>query len=325
MTMIDAHIHLTAGHRECDSLLERLDVGVLNVCVPHDSEGRWRVEADQYRRLRAASPRRFAWCTAFDLPRFGDPHYAESAIEGLRSDIAGGAVACKIWKNVGMEVRRPDGAFLMVDDPVFDPILAFLEKQGLTLLAHIGEPLACWQPLDPASPHYGYYSAHPEWHMHGRTGFPSHEAIIAARDRLVERHPRLRIVGAHLGSLEHDVAEVARRLDRYPNFAVDTSARVRDLAHQKPDAVRTFFERYPDRVLFGTDQVYRTDLSQVDAAARRDLLGKIEARYAMERAYYEGRGKVRLFDREVEGLALPERVLRGFYAENARRWYPGIL
>ncbi len=324
MTTIDAHIHLAAGHPECDGLLERLDVKVLNVCVPRDSEGKWREEAERYRSLNASSPERFAWCTGFDLPRFGDPHYAERAIQGLRSDIDAGAVACKIWKNVGMEVRRPDGAFLMVDDPLFEPILAFLEKEGLTLLLHIGEPLACWQPLDPASPHYGYYSAHPEWHMHGRAGFPPHQALIDARDRVVERHRRLRVVGAHLGSLEHDVAEVARRFERYPNFAVDTSARVRDLAHQEPAKVRAFFDRFPDRVLFGTDQVYRTDLSQVDAAERSETLRKIEARYAMERAFYEGRGAVTLFHRQVEGLGLSEALLRRFCAENARRWYTGL-
>ena len=322
--MIDAHIHFNAGHPECSALLERLEVKALNVCVPHDSNGGWRDQASRYQGLHASAPRLFAWCTAFDLPRFDDPHYADRAIEGLKGDIAAGAVACKIWKNVGMEVRRPDGSFVMVDDPIFEPILRFLEGQEITLLLHIGEPLACWQPLDPANPHYGYYSAHPEWHMHGRSDFPSHRQLIDARDRLVERHPGLRVVGAHLGSLEYDVAEVARRLDRYPNFAVDTSARVRDLAWQDAATVRRFIERYSDRVLFGTDQVYRQDFARLAAGERSDLLAKIEARYRMERTYYEGSGPVALFDRQVEGLALPAAVLESFYTRSARSWYPGL-
>ncbi len=322
--MIDSHIHFSAGHPDCESLLESLGVQALNVCVPRDSHGGWRGEAERYRSLHAASPRLFAWCTAFDLPRFDDPGYVEAVIEGLRSDIAAGAVACKIWKNVGMEVRRPDGAFLMVDDPLFDPILAFLEKQGLTLLLHIGEPLACWQPLDPASPHYGYYSAHPEWHVHGRPDFPSHRQLIDARDRLLERHPGLRVVGAHLGSLEYDVAEVARRLERYPNFAVDTSARVRDLAEQDAGKVRAFLERYRGRVLFGTDQVLRQDCARLSADARGDLLAGLRARYETERSYYEGSGPTELFGRRVEGLGLAGAALEGLYAGAARSWYPGL-
>jgi hypothetical protein len=322
--MIDAHIHFNAGSPECERLLERLGVKALNVCVAHDSGGAWRDQAQRYSRLHGGAPRLFAWCTAFDLPRFDDREYVERAIEGLRGDIEAGAVACKIWKNVGMEVRKPDGSFLMVDDPLFEPILSFLEKQGVTLLLHIGEPLACWQPLDPGNPHYGYYKAHPEWHMHGRGDFPSHGELIAARDRLVERHPGLRVVGAHLGSLEYDVAEVARRLDRYPNFAVDTSARVRDLAHQAPAVVRSFLERYGDRVLFGTDQVYRQDFAQLAEQERRDLLARIEMRYGMERAYYEGSGAVTLFDRQVEGLRLSADVLDRLYTGSARAWYPGL-
>ncbi len=322
--MIDAHVHFAAGHPDCDALLERLGVKALNVCVPHDSEGGWRSQSSRYAGLHASTPRLFAWCTTFDLPRFDDRQYADRAIEGLRRDIGAGAVACKIWKNVGMEVRRPDGSYVMVDDPIFEPILAFLEREKIALLLHIGEPLACWQPLDPASPHYHYYSAHPEWHMHGRSGFPSHGELIDARDRLVERHPRLRVVGAHLGSLEYDVAEVARRLDRYPNFAVDTSARVRDLACQDAGTVRAFMGRYRGRVLFGTDQVYQQDFAQLTAEERRGLLEKIEARYHMERAYYEGSGPVTLFGRTVEGLALPASVLDSLYTAGARSRYPGL-
>jgi predicted TIM-barrel fold metal-dependent hydrolase len=322
--MIDAHIHFAAGHPDCGRLLERLDVLAVNVCVPRDSVGGWRDQATAYRALAASAPRRFAWCTAFDLPRFDDPHYADRVVEGLAADIAAGAVACKIWKNIGMEVRRPDGAFFMVDDPLLDPILDYLQDQGLTLLTHIGEPLACWLPLDPASPHYGYYNAHPQWHMLGRVDFPSHADLIAARDRMVSRHPGLRVVGAHLGSLEYDVAEVAARLDRYPNFAVDTSARVRDLAVQNPAPVRSFLERYPDRVLFGTDMVMTGDFGAMEPGERVAALARMEERYAAERRYFEATGRVRLIDRDVEALGLREQVLRRLYEDNARLWYPRL-
>ena len=55
---------------------------------------------------------------------------------------------------------------------------------------------------------------------------PRKETILAARDHLLAENPKLRVVGAHLGSMETDVDEIAKRFDRYPNFAVDTAARM---------------------------------------------------------------------------------------------------
>ncbi len=325
MLKIDAHIHFKGDHPESIAFLEAHDLKLLNVSVAKDVHGEWRRRlADDYSELAAAHPDRYAWCTAFDLPRPDDPDYVERMIEELDRDFAHGALACKVWKNIGMEVKAPDGRFLMVDDPLLEPIFAHLAREGRTLLMHIAEPLACWQPLDPASPHYGYYSKNPEWHMHGKKGFPSHAELIAARDRVAERHPELRVVGAHLGSLAHDVSEVAKRLERYPNFAVDTSARLGDLALQPPEKVRAFFKRFADRVLFGTDLVMHAPQAAMTDAERAQALRRTAECYRREFAYYETRDSLTLFGREVEGLGLPQALLEKLYLENARRWYPGL-
>jgi hypothetical protein len=186
---------------------------------------------------------------------------------------------------------------------------------------HIGEPLACWQPLDPQDPHYGYYSSHPEWHLYGKPGYPSHRELMDARDRVLAKHPRLRAVGAHLGSLEYDVAEVARRLERYPNFAVDTSARLADLACQDGDIVRQFFLHYQDRILFGTDLVQRVPQSSLSDETRCEVLEWMGARYRSEFDYFESQGQVEVRGREARGLGLPEKVLTKLYSANARAWY----
>jgi predicted TIM-barrel fold metal-dependent hydrolase len=224
-----------------------------------------------------------------------------------------------------MELRTPSGEFLMVDDPLFDPVFQYLARNGVPTLMHLGEPLACWQPLDESRPHYGYYSRHPEWHMYTKPDHPSHQAIIAARDRMLARHPKLRVVGAHLGSLEYDVAEIAARLDAYPNFAVDTSARLNDLAIQDPDTVRQFFLAYSDRLLFGTDMVAREAFSGLPEAEQAQQLARFEAVHQREFAYYETEGPVSVANREVRGLGLPADVLDRLYYENAASWYPGIL
>ena len=44
---------------------------------------------------------------------------------------------------------------------------------------------------------------------------PSHETILAARDRMLEAHPRLKFDAVHLASLEWDVEKVADFLNRF--------------------------------------------------------------------------------------------------------------
>jgi predicted TIM-barrel fold metal-dependent hydrolase len=321
---IDAHIHYADDDPALLSLLESRDLKLHNICVVHSEFDGWRAQAELYRDMAARFPQRFAWCTSFDLPDFNDPTWADRAITGLATDFAAGAVACKVWKNVGMEARKPDGSFLMVDDPIFDPVFEYLAGVGKTLLMHIAEPLACWQPLTPDSPHYNYYSRNPQWHMFNRPEFLSHATLIAARDRVAAKYPRLPIVGAHLGSLEYDVDEVAARLDRYPNFAVDMSARLADLAVQPSSKVRKFFEQYADRILFGTDVVMRQRPSTLDEAARSAAIQQLDESYALHFAYFDQSAELTVRGFNTTGLALPAAIQDLFYHDNALRWYPGI-
>jgi predicted TIM-barrel fold metal-dependent hydrolase len=323
--MIDAHIHYGDDDPALLALLAEFDLKLLNICVAHqEAPGHWRTQAATYQALAQAYPQRFAWCTSFDLPGFDDPHYLDQVLAGLERDFQAGAIACKVWKNVGMEAKLPNGEFLMVDDPLFDPLFETIAASGHTLLTHIAEPLACWQPLDEKNPHYGYYSQHPEWHMVGRSDFPSHEALMAARDHVLEKHPTLRMVGAHLGSLEYDVDVLAARLDRYPNFAVDISARLVDLAVQDSDKVRQFFIQYQDRILFGTDVVMRQRPSLMDEAGRTAALQALRDTYQLHLAYLETDQPLTVRRFATTGIRLPSAVLEKVYVSNAQSWYPGI-
>lgn len=324
MRRIDSHMHYMGDTPELRQLLARLDLKMLNICVAEDANGKWREQADCYAQLAREHPDRFAWCTSFDLPRFDDPGYVDAVIAGLEADFAAGAVACKIWKNFGMGVRKPNGDHMLPDDPLLEPIYAFLAASGKTLLMHIADPLDGWLPLREGSAHYGYFSKHPEWHLYGRTDYPSHSQLIAARDAVVASHPNLRVVGAHLGSMEHDVAEVALRLERYPNFAVDMSARLLDLALQDAEKVRAFFLKYPDRVLFGADMGTWGLASAKSADQLAGTMEYIARAYDEHFSYLERNEMTTVQERQALGIGLPEPVLDQLYRANARRWYPGL-
>jgi len=310
MPRIDAHVHYAGEHSDALALLEELDLKLINISVAHGRRGPWREWSDRFRALADRNPDRFAWCASFDLPGFEDPDYVDRMIEGLERDFAAGAVACKVWKHIGMELKDPGGQAFMVDDPLIEPIFAHLEKTGRTLLMHMADPIRFWQT--PGGPAAGK-------HM------PSHRDIIAARDRVIARHPKLRVVGAHVGSLSHDLGEVARRFDRYPNFAVDTSARLSFLARQDSETVRAFFIKYSDRILWGTDIVKAFPIDQ-PAPEREPILRRVREIYRHAFLYYESDAVVPIHEKDfrVPGLGLPEDVLEKFYATNARTWYPGL-
>lgn len=323
MPRIDAHAHICSDHPAVLDLLARLDLTCFNICVA--SEGNdWRGrQRDAYCDLARRHGERYRWITSFDLPDVNDPDYVDRVIADIDRDFADGAIAVKAWKNIGMAVRDAEGGFLQIDHPVLTPILDHVARSGRPMLMHLGEPLACWQALDPDNPHYGYYRNNPQWHMHGRDDHPSHGEIMAAWDRVLDRHRDLRVIGAHFGSQEYDVRAVAARMDRFPHYAVDTSARMADLAWQHPKAVTDFLTAYGDRVLFGIDHGFKdhpSDASLADAARAR-FLEEYEASVVEAEAYFERSGPVTVRERKVDGLGLDPSLIDRLFRANAIDWY----
>jgi predicted TIM-barrel fold metal-dependent hydrolase len=318
---VDAHAHVFAEARPVLRVLEKQNVTAVNVCVVDRYDRGYETAPPQHRmarRLARASAGRLPWIAALDDADFDIPGFARQALAGIDRALAEGARGVKVYKSMGMELRHHDGRYVLPDDPVFEPLFAGLAQREVTVYAHLAEPIAAWEPLDPRSPDYGYYKNNPAWYVHGRPGVPSKEAILAARDRVLERHPTLRVVGCHLGSMEEDVDAIARRLDRYPGFVVDTAARVAHLMLQPREKVRDFLVKYQDRVLYGTDLGFMPG-DEPEAAARR-----FEARYARDWTYFATAETLDHEGREVRGLALPDAVLRRIFRDNALRWVPGL-
>jgi hypothetical protein len=132
----------------------------------------------------------------------GEPEFAEQVTAWLDRYFERGAIMTKVWKEVGMQIRLPDGSFLMPDSEELDPVYEHLTKRNKPLMAHFADPIEAWRPLREGSTHYRYFSNNPEWHMYGKEEYPTHEEISASLERMLEKHSELVVIGAHLGSLE---------------------------------------------------------------------------------------------------------------------------
>mgnify|MGYP003638964812 CR=1 FL=1 len=322
---IDAHAHMYAPLPELAALLERLNFKVINICDGGNDPDLFVKKRDWVQAQHEKWPLRYAFCPSFDLTHRYDTDYTKQVTDYFDEAFASGAVMIKLYKEVGLEIKDPAGNFVMPDDPIFDPIYDYLATHGRPLLAHLAEPRAAWLPLDPESVHYGYYSRHPEWHFYQRTDIPDWERIIDARSHVLEKHPTLTLIGAHLGSMAYDVALLGEYLDKYPNFYVDIAARTGDLSRQPSEKVREFFVTYQDRVLYGSDIEY--DVSEDGTYSEKavaKMVAGAEKHYRMTWQYYAGAGSVTIKDRETECLNLPQEVVDKFFYGNAKRLIPGL-
>jgi predicted TIM-barrel fold metal-dependent hydrolase len=107
-------------------------------------------------------------------------------------------------------------------------------------------------------------------------------------------------------------------MESHPNMSVDIAARIGELGRQ-PRMSRKFFDRFQDRILFGTDASAGTSTPQQTFG---DALYEIYYRFLeTEDEYFDyapaaapPQGRWRIY-----GLGLAEQVLRKVYSENAAR------
>src|SRR5687768_781653 len=95
-----------------------------------------------------AFPQRVEYATTFSVKDFNNRGWQIAALDHIKSAIQNGAIAVKVWKNIGMDLKDADGKFVMIDNPAFDTILNFLEQNRIPLIGHLGEPRECWLPLN---------------------------------------------------------------------------------------------------------------------------------------------------------------------------------
>ena len=322
MRPIDVHVHIFKTDPEFQALLERLNLRLLNILVVDDTLSYRKQLAPQIADALAlvrSSHGYIALCTTFDPYKFNDSNFDSETVEQLDRDFAQGAVAVKIWKNVGMEIKDRDGKFVMPDDPKFAPIYKDIARHGKTLMAHLAEPDVAWGPPDPSDPSWSYYQENPQWFLYHKPGFPAKQQILKARDHVLEENPNLRVVGVHLGSMEKDLDNIAAHLDRYPHFAVDTAARMEYLMIAPPEKVRAFLIKYQDRVLYGTD------LDLIATANVQASSKDWQSTYARDWKFLATDETFDSEGRKVHGLELPETVLQKIFHNNALRWIPGIV
>jgi predicted TIM-barrel fold metal-dependent hydrolase len=317
---IDTHAHIYQASPIFNAMLDKLHMHVVDILVSHTPEQKdLDLERNQAWEFVKSSGGHASICSTFDPFVYRDKDFDQNANAELNKDFDNGAVAVKIWKNIGEQVKDDKGNYILPDDPAFEPIYKDIAKHNKTLIAHVADPNTIWEPPNRAAPDYGYYMQHPEWYMYGKLNAPSKQAILEARDHVLEKNPNMRVVGAHLGSMEADFAQLGEHLDRYPNFAVDIAARMPYFVMQPRSQVIAFIVKHQDKLIYGTDLEF-------DAKSNADFaVNHWENYYAFDWRFLATDDVLLYQGHTVQGLALPESILHKLYHDNAVHWFPGLF
>ena len=335
---IDAHMHITSDAGYLRELMDDINLKMFIMCNIGLQLDRLKHQVDVAIDLSHKYPRYFAWQTTFGFDKMFEPDWPDRVKEFVKSGFDNGALAVKIWKELGMQVKNPNGEFVQIDDPIFDPIFNYMKKEGKPLFTHIGDPVSNWLSFSSDWRQNRWYTegAGITRNRIGEfTGQVSYDKLMLARDRMLSRHPDLKVIGCHMGSMAFDLDLLASRLDKYPNFIVETSAVKSALMDQAREKVRTFFLKYQDRIVYGLDSSggmipsrFLVDMTKVGQQFNPEEIEsekeKLLKAYNDDMMYYATDFEIKRGTYSIIGLALPEDVLHKIFYSNIVKWVPGI-
>jgi uncharacterized protein len=251
-------------------------------------------------------PDRFIVFAQMDWSKVNDPNFGQEMVAQLDDAVKRGARGLKILKDLGLGVRDADGKFLQVDDPRLDAVWEECGRLGIPVFIHVTDPEAFFLPVDGNNERYEELKTNPTWSFYGH-GFPSKQAILDARNRVIERHPHTTFVALHVANWPENLDAVSGWLAKYPNMMVEFGAREAELGRQ-PGRAEKFFQDYQDRIMFGTD-------SDPEEGMYRNYFRWLETKDD----YFEYWGSPGQGRWAIYGMGLPDEILKKVYQSNAER------
>ncbi|MSP70635.1 MAG: hypothetical protein EXR76_00310 [Myxococcales bacterium] len=250
--------------------------------------------------------------------------FGESQARMLEQAAAMGARCLKISKSLGLGVPTPEDEtkLLTVDDPRLDPMWAAAGRLGLPVFIHTGDPAAFFEPMSPANERWDELSVHPAWSF-AEPQYPRLEALMAARDRVVERHRGTTFIGVHFGCWPENLDYIDKALSVHPNLFVDIAARVPEIGRHSAEKLRAVFLRHQDRILFGTDLGVGRSLMLGSTGRTKPTIADAFLFFADHFRFLETNDRGIPHPTPIQGrwtvdaIGLPEDVLEKVYAGNA--------
>ncbi len=175
------------------------------------------------------------------------------------------------------------------DEPFYEDYFERVEETGIPLLFHVADPEEFWD-----SEKVPGWAKEQGW-FYDQT-YPPKEQFYREVEKVLDKHPDLKIIFAHFYFLSADIEAASSLLESHKNVHLDLTPGIEMYYNfsMKAEAWREFFIKHQDRILFGTD-----------------IFGGEKVENALTKVWL-----VRGFLETDQGLNLPRHVLEQIYCSN---------
>lgn len=311
--VIDIHTHAWQPELDVSKWIERMDAANIekSVVLTFETGAGFDAVTRQY----AGYADRFdLWCgfdyTGYDQP--GNDWIGHAVAELERCHKMGAKGVGELGdKGLGEFYSRPVAGYgLHLDDPRMKPLFEKCGQLHMPVNIHIADPMWMYLPMDATND--GLMNAY-EWRIdHSQPGLLDHPSLIQTFENVVRENPGTIFIACHFANCTYDLSIVGKMLDNYPNLYVDNAARFAETA-TIPRFAKAFYEKYQDRLLFGTDLGYDPKMD-MDYAAKfyRTAFRIMET---TDDHFYEH--EIFTYHWPLYGLGLSTTVLEKIYRLNA--------
>lgn len=240
--VIDMHAHdYTTTAEDIAERVEIMDeVGIQKSVIFTNSIG---AKFDSLYSMYSKYPDRFDVYCGFDLSGYQEKGWSDKAVKELRRCVKKGAVG------VG-ELHDKGGGLvqgLHPDDSLMDALFEACSELNIPVNLHVSDPKWMYETMD--STNDGLMRS---WTWRVKNPEFDHMKLMSTFANTLKRHPNTKFVAAHLANCTFDLTILGRLLDEFPNLYADISARFSEFS-TIPRNTAAFFEKYQDRIVYGTD------------------------------------------------------------------------
>lgn len=320
---IDSHIHysLPLEPEELISFMDRNGIDMANlVLVPHRNR---LTSVPDALMAKAKFPDRFYVFTSFDVSeyfRHGKEigKYLAKFVDNMRR------LGCDGLKIIEGKpsMRKFMGAVPGFDEPCWEPLWEYLEKTQFPVLWHLNDPETCWEP-EKAPRHIRMAGElYDETYVNNEEQYRQMKAIL-------QRHPKIKFIFAHMYFMSAQLPRLSALLDTYPNMMVDITPGLEIYVNlsENIEQARCFFEKYQERILYGTDIGARCvlaenaePLNEEECVARMDLIDGLFQSETNRIMREDGRYLINTDDFIQRGFSLNEDALNKIYWKNFQNY-----
>lgn len=303
--VIDMHSHsYLHSVEELEQWVRNMDENNIEKIVIHT--GTYGEEFDAlYDLYKGVSDRFELWC-GIDMSSWGTPDFPAKAVAELERCWKKGAKGVGELSDKGLgeklsrKVKEPG---LHLNDDLLVPIFSKCAELGMPVNCHIGDPVWMYEDIDEHND--GYMNAS-KWKIDmSQPGILDLYELVATMEETCVKNPQTTFIACHFMNIGHDYDYLGQVLDRHSNLYIDNSARHLE-SSATPRATKKFYEKYADRIVFGTDNNPSPTMYRLQW---RILESEDEHFYSPSQTYHW----------PLHGIGLEKEVLEKIYRINAQK------